>query len=385
MFHNNKDMVQNSSPFPYGRMVEGLHFTGREEETNRLADNFINHINTILLSPRRWGKSSLVKKAGNLAHSQGVVMVYIDAFLMKDEEDFYKMFASAVIKATSNKLEERMATARHFSRRISPKFSMGIDPVNDFEISFDLENLSQSFEDVLNLPEKLAIDKHLHIVVCIDEFQSIAAFRRPKLFQQRLRSVWQHQQNVSYCLCGSKQHMMMELFERQAMPFYKFGDVMYLDKIPLEKWVPFIIERFASSDKTITGEQAAQIAQSVSCHSYYTQQLCHLVWSITIKEVKDAAIENCLNNLLEQNALLYQRDTEELTGYQLNFLKAIAAGQTTNLSTNENLKKIELSTFSNVKRIRNTLLNKELIDISGKKVSFLDSAYELWFKKEILK
>ena len=79
-------------------------------------------------------------------------------------------------------------------------------------------------------PKKIAIEKGIQIVICIDEFQQISDFEDSKTFQKKLRSVWQLQQHVSYCLFRSKKHLMNELFEKKNLPFYKFGDAIYLAK-----------------------------------------------------------------------------------------------------------------------------------------------------------
>lgn len=377
-------MVAQTSPFSFGRTVAGHYFTDREKETTHLLDNFNNNINTVLISPRRWGKTSLVKRAGDQINLQDNLIVYIDAFPLKTEEEFYNTFTSAIIKATSSKWEEWIKYARQFLSHLSPKISFGTDPVNEFEISFTLEDISKNYRDILNLPEQYALKHHKHMIICIDEFQAISAFNNPLQFQKCLRSVWQHQQHVCYCLYGSKQHMMQQLFDRQSAPFYRFGDVIYLQKIAMPDWIPFITERFASTGKIIHRIQAERIVQSVSCHPYYIQQLCHQVWAMTIGEVNDEVILLALNEILEQNALLYQRDTEELSGYQLNFLKAIANGLKSRFTTKENLKKFDLGTSANVSRIKETLVKKELIDLAPGQVNFLDPVYELWFKKEIL-
>jgi hypothetical protein len=80
----------------------------------------------------------------------------------------------------------------------------------------------------INIPENIAKKKKLHLVICIDEFQNCESFKESKIFQQKLRAEWQHHHNVTYCLYGSRQHMMTELFEKQSNPFFKFGDVLYL-------------------------------------------------------------------------------------------------------------------------------------------------------------
>ena len=105
-----------------------------------------------------------------------------------------------------------MENARLFLSRISPKISLGTEPMTDFSISLELNPKAADVDDILQLPEKIAQKKGIDIVVCIDEFQQIAEFKDSKAFQKRLRSVWQLQKSVSYCLFGSKKHLMNELF-----------------------------------------------------------------------------------------------------------------------------------------------------------------------------
>ena len=112
-------------------------------------------------------------------------------------------------------------------KQVIPKFSFGIDPQNDFSIGFDWDEIKKNASEILNLPEVISQSKNIELVICLDEFQNIAHFKNPLAFQKKLRSHWQHHQEVSYCLYGSKRNMMTELFENKSMPFYKFGDIIF--------------------------------------------------------------------------------------------------------------------------------------------------------------
>ena len=241
----------NENPFYFGRMVTGNAFTDREKDVNRLVTNFRNGINSILISPRRLGKSSLVKRAGETLSSMNIRMVFIDAFSLRSEPDFYTAYARAVFEATSSHWEERLKNMKEFLKRIAPKITIGIDPENEFSIGFDWNELKQNATEILDLPEKIAKAKGFRIVVCIDEFQNIATFDNSLAFQKLLRSVWQKHETACYCLYGSKFHMMQELFERQSMPFYRFGDLIHLSKIAEKDWRPFIKKRFENAGKNI--------------------------------------------------------------------------------------------------------------------------------------
>ncbi|MBE2216560.1 MAG: ATP-binding protein, partial [Ignavibacteria bacterium] len=312
------------SPFIFGKIAKGNSFTDRAFETKRLISNFNDRVNTILISPRRWGKSSLVNKAAFLFQKEKKKhTVLIDLFNIRDETQFYSYFAKKVIQETSSKPREWMDLAMTFLKRLSPKLTFPIDITNDFEITFELRDKAEDFEDILNLPEKIAKAKNIEIAVCIDEFQNIANFDQPLLFQKRLRASWQNHNESVYCLYGSQTHMMTTLFERKNMPFYKFGDVMYLGKIDSAYLNEYIVSQFKNSGKSIEPTQAQMIVDNVQCQPYYTQQLAHIVWINTDKKVTNEILENSLSQLIEQNAPLYIKDSETLSNTQINFLRML--------------------------------------------------------------
>jgi hypothetical protein len=376
--------MEKENPFYFGRLVAGNSFTDRENDTKRLAGNFKNGINSILISPRRWGKSSLVQKAGDEVKSPKIKVAHFDAFSLRSEADFYAAYTQAILTATSSQWEERLKTLKSFLKQISPKISIGVDPENDFSIGFDWSELQRGANEILDLPNQIAKAKGFRIVVCIDEFQNVANFNSSLAFQKQLRSVWQKHDAACYCLYGSKFHMMQELFERQSMPFYRFGDLIHLEKISEKDWAIFIKKQFEQTEKKIDDGYIHKIISDVDRHSYYVQQLSHLIWGKTQDTVNESIYKDALEDMIAQNAILYQRDTEDLSATQLNFLKAIASGERKSLNRNEILIKYKLGTSANVTKIKKHLLNKEIIDIRNKEVTFIDPVYELWFKKEIL-
>ncbi|MBK7173519.1 MAG: ATP-binding protein [Bacteroidales bacterium] len=374
-----------NSPFIFGRKAVGDNFTDRKGETERLISNFRNKVNTILISPRRLGKSSLVKKAGDQSISSTLIVIHLDAFGIRDANEFYKVLATEVIRSTSGTIETWIENAKRFFSRITPRFSFGSDPVNSFELSFDLDSIEKNYQEILDLPEKIASEKDIKLVICIDEFQNTALFSDSVLFHKRLRTAWQNHQSVTYCIYGSKYHMMSALFEKQSMPFYRFGEIIHLGKIPADDWVKFIAKRFRSTNKTIDLSLAQSIADTVKCHSYYVQLLSHLVWLRTSDEANDEILTIAKDDMIVQNAMLYQYETEALSETQLNFLKAVATGIKANFNSGQVIQQFRLGTSANVSKVKKVLIDKEIIDLSGQGVEFLDPVYELWFIRNILK
>ncbi|MDR2912689.1 MAG: ATP-binding protein [Alistipes sp.] len=373
----------DNTPFSFGGAALGENFTDRESETARLITNFRHGVNTVLISPRRWGKTSLVKKASRLATSDRLKIVFLDIFSCRSEKEFYDTFAAAVLKQTSSKFEELIDNARTFLLRISPKFTVGPDPMSDFSVSLELSPESETVDEILQLPQKIAEKKGIRIVVCIDEFQQIAEFKDSKTFQKRLRTVWQHQSAVSYCLFGSKKHLMNELFEKRSLPFYKFGDAIYLPKISTPDWVSYIRSRFESTGKHISAELAERICAAVDNHSSYVQQLSWLVWIHTDKEATEQSFATAHRDLIDQNTPLFEKQTESLSSYQMNFLRAMVNGVSGEFTSAEVLQKYRLGSSANVSIIKRALVKKELIETEGKRVYWLDPVLKLWLKQRL--
>lgn len=372
-----------SKPFIFGIATSGDNFTDRKKDTERLLLNFQHGVNTVLISPRRWGKTSLVQKVCHLAQSDKLKVVYLDIFSCRSDKDFYDAFAAAVLKQTSSKLDEWLENIKLFLSRVSPKISIGTDPMTDFSISLEMNPKREDVEEILQLPEKIAQKKGFNIVICIDEFQQIAEFKDSKTFQKRLRTVWQLQKSVSYCLFGSKKHLMNELFEKKSLPFYKFGDAIYLSKIGTADWVEYICSRFMVTGKVITKELAERICRMVDNHSSYVQQLAWLVWIRTDQLATINDLEAAYQDIIEQNTPLFEKQTERLTTYQMNFLRAIIDGVHSEFTTQETLNKYQLGSSANVAIVKKALVKKELIEVEKRQIVISDPLLAVWLKKEL--
>ena len=370
--------------FVYGVAVEGENFTDRVAETKRLIRDFENGQNVVLISPRRMGKTSLVRRVISQVDTNKVAVVHLDIYDCRTEYDFYNKLATAILKQTSGKGELMLHNIKEFLTRLTPKVSFGVDPANEMSVSLGIAPEDYSPEEILQLPEKIALKMGKHIVVCIDEFQQIGTFPDSLSVQKRVRGVWQLQQEVSYCLYGSKKHMLTDLFQNKRMPFYQFGDIRFLTPIALDDWRPFIRSKFEENGQTISDEQIARICETVEYQSSYVQQLAWNVMLCSDATVSDDAMDEAIDDLIDQNSTLFLQQTEGLSAYQMNFLKALAAGETGDFTSAAILKKYNLGTKSNISRIVESLIKKELIEKVGRKVTIADPVFRLWTLRETL-
>jgi len=371
------------SPFIYGTTVSTHAFTNRDAEIKKLSSNLLNGINTTIISPRRWGKSSLVEKVVDeiKRKNKNLKIVVIDLFSVSSEEEFLETFAREVIKASSSKWQEWLTSGKEFFKRLTPRLSVGTDPNTDFRLGFDWKELGKNSDEVLNLPENIAAKKNIKFIICLDEFQNLSSLNNTESIEKKLRASWQRHKSVTYCLYGSKRHMMSEIFNNPSKPFYRFGDIIMLQKIETEKWQTFISNGFEKTGKQIDTSTALLIPGIMKNHSWYVQQLAHYTWNVTEKKATVHELNSALSELINANAPLYQREIEIISTTQLNLLKAISNGETRFTSTAV-MQNYAIGTPRNVSKNKTILINNDIIHEINGVFEFVDPAFELWFKKQ---
>lgn len=379
-------MTTFRSPFQFGTLATENNFIDRVEDRKLLKQLLSSHINVMLISPRRWGKSSLVKKAMSelVVEDRNVRVCYIDAFSIGSEAEFYRTFASQVIACASSKMERWIEDAKKFLMGVVPQVVLN-DQVTDFA-AFDLKFVPQEKDKmtILQLPEMLAKEKGIRIVVCIDEFQQLANLPEYSDMEGKMRSVWQQQQLTSYCLYGSKRNMMLNIFNNSNSPFYRFGQVIFMNKIAKEHWMPFIISAFENTGKSISTDFVERICDIVACHSWYLQQLCYFIWSYTATEVTEEVFELGLKQVMNINTPMFQNDTESLSSTQIEMLKAIANGE--QHFSSQAVKQIySLGNPNTIVKNKRVLQNKDIVEMQKNEFVFVDPIYQLWFKEEYCK
>lgn len=373
-------------PFIYGKLAGDAEFTNRTADVRLLLQNFEAGINTILISPRRWGKSSLVTHTASVLRRRNkqLRVCQIDLFSVRSEEEFYAMYSSAVLSACSSKLDEAREIASRFLSKFIPRISVSADPNSEISVGLDWKEVKKDPADILNLPESIAKNKRMKIVVCMDEFQNLGTFQDPIGFQKKLRSAMQRHKNVTYCLYGSKRHMMMDVFTNPSMPFYKFGHLIFLQKLSADDLTAFIQKRFKETGKQIAQGDAMLITELCECHPYYAQQLAQQVWLQTARKANKHIVLNSHERICDQLSLLFHSITDGLSATQVNFLHALCNKETA-FSSKDVVEQYRLGTSGNVMKIKKALEDREIIDLIEKDISILDPYYAHWLKTRYFK
>ncbi len=371
-------------PFMYGLIAEKENFIDRIEDRRQLKTFLGGGINVMLISPRRWGKSSLVKAAMEELKNadQQVRVCYLDASKIVSEDEFYNKFAMAVIESASSSFEKKWADFKQYVQALIPGVRLKASAFDSIQMEMELNfaPLRDSAEKVLQLPEQMSADKGLHIIVCIDEFQQLVSLPNWKRMEATMRSVWQHQHNANYCLYGSKRHMMMDIFNNSNNPFYRFGQVLFMKKIEKQYWMPYIMEGFAKTGKHISEELAARICETVECHSWYVQQLSLFVWMNTETEVTEEIFNRQLQVVIDTNADMFAADIESLAASQVAMLRAISSGET-RFNAKDVVERYGQGAPRTITLNKKTLIKRDIIETANDGYRFVDPVYALWFKQ----
>lgn len=288
-----------NNPFKFGSVVDEPYFTDRINELAYIKHsmNSANHI--VLISPRRFGKTSLVKKAIKEINRPSI---FINLQMAVSVENLASLLLKEIFKLRPFEKVKHLMT--HF--RVIPTIST--NPFSDaVDVSFQPSlDTTAILEDVFALLEKVSSPTK-RIITVFDEFQEIMGIE--KGLDKRLRAIMQEQQNINYIFLGSQESMMTQIFERKKSPFYHFGMLMHLDKIPYDDFMQYITQRLPLKDDTQAKDIAKDILNTTLCHPYFTQQLASQVWEIlTYSDVK----ENIVKEAVEQLTIIHDLDFERL-------------------------------------------------------------------------
>jgi len=312
-----------ANPFKFGTVVDGSFFTDREEEVAKIS-SFIKSANhLIMISPRRYGKTSLIKKVLN---GSGRRYLFLDMQVVFSVQDMAAQLLKRIYRIYPvQKLKNYIKTFR-----IIPV--VNLNPVNgQAEISFKPETGELApLEDVLNLIEKLGDKEADKIIVVFDEFQEI--FRVGNNLDRFLRSVMQNHRNINYVFLGSSESMIRNIFEKKSSPFYRFGSLMTLDNIPHDKFFDFLRLKFRSVTEN-SGELSESILRISGCHPFYTQQLAFTIWEILLRrKYSEDTVEKAASEIVQSHDNDFERIWNSLNNTDMVILAGLALSDVPPLS-----------------------------------------------------
>lgn len=368
------------NPFIYGQEVSGDIFCNRAKESEELLSDIRSGQNVIIYSPRRYGKTSLIKEVLRRAKKEGVTGIYVDLYAVLREDDFVSTYAAAISKTLTGPVDKIINSLKDIFKSLRPKII--INPQGETEISVDLtKDTNIMIEDVAEAVKRYSDKYKKQLVVVFDEFQQIGILGTDRL-EKKLRGIVQtHGRKISYIFMGSKKHMLYDMFSNPNRPFYKIGRHFPLGKISFEELTSFVVERFKSTRINLPVELAKKIVNIAECHPYYVQHLGSSIWKLAQdKHVDETILENALTITLGEEKSAYSNIWDELTLNQKKILKMLAeSGRENKIYSLDKLQKYGL-TASIIQKTIKSLLSKELIDKSNGSYEINDVFFKQWLK-----
>lgn len=283
------------NPFKFGTVVENSFFTDRQNELQHIKSvlNSENHL--ILISPRRFGKTSLVVKALRELNRKHIML---NLQSVVSTEDFAARLLKEIFKIY------KFEKVKHFIKNFRIVPTISLNPMTDgVDVSImPMVDNRVLIEDVFALLQAIASEED-RLIVVLDEFQEIKSI--DKNLDRLLRSIMQLHKNINYLFLGSQESMMREIFEKKKSPFFHFGQLLHLDKIPYDDFKLYLLERLSFVDNA--DEICNEILAFTKCHPYYTQQLASQVWEIGRKGEMDNIVNEAIARLLEFHDLNFER------------------------------------------------------------------------------
>ena len=276
---------RHGNPFTYGDLALDDAFTDRKAELAELKADMLNGLNVALIAPRRYGKTSLVRRAAQELQHDGVLVAEVDLMKTPTKE----RFASHLARAIHHELASPLMKAKDAldlitSVRIAP--TVTVNPA-DGSYSFSFggsiarppEDIDATIESLLELPARIAAERKRTVALSFDEFQEVTGID-PKL-PALMRAVFQDQPDVSHVYAGSRRHMMRRLFTHEHEPFYRSAKVIEIGAIPPDLFREYVQARFDATDRGIADAAVEALLDITRGHPYATQELAYALWEET--------------------------------------------------------------------------------------------------------
>ena len=374
----------DQNPFVYGEVVPTAAFVNRTAELERLVGDLADGQKVFLISPRRYGKSSLIRQALAAVARRGALTVDVTVSSFSSYVAFLEGYARALMAA-----ETRWDRARTWLReaigsaRTEIRYTPGESPVGSLSVSFPSvkseREVTRLAQDVFALPGRLAETRRRKVVVALDEFQAIGEFNGGSV-EHAMRAAVQQQRDVGYVFAGSEPSLMERMLGSRR-PFYKAGPVMRLEKIPAEEFAAAIDSRFNRSGLKPEDGLGAAVVELAGNLPYDVQRLAHETWDEARSAGRRATLEHlhqALRRLLTEQEPMFEAIWQRLTLAQRAVLRAVVIQDGRAVLSADVRARHRLGGTSTIQSALNALVRDDVISREGTRYVVVDSLLREW-------
>jgi len=375
-------MSIKTNPFIVTGKIEPEYFCDRVKESALLIKLLTNGNNSVLISPRRMGKTGLIEFCYNKPEiKNNYYTFFIDILHTSSLTEFTYLLGKEIYQTLVPKSHKMANLFLKTLKSVSGKF--GFDTTTGFP-TFNIE-LGDIDSPQYTLDE---IFKYLEIadkpcIISIDEFQQISKYPE-KNIEALLRTHIQRIENAHFVFAGSERHIMQSMFTSAARPFYNSASIIELNAIISEMYIPFVVEHFEKRYREIDDELVKEVYDRFKGHTYYIQKIFNGAFSNTPKGEKCTSliIQKTIDELIQENTFIFKEILSNIPAKQKALLYAIAKdGVAVNITSSQFIKKHNLTSASSVQSAIKILLNKDLVSEINKTYSLNDKLLAIWINE----
>ena len=371
------------NPFYITGIIPETYFCDREKETVWMVRTLENKAHILLTSPRRMGKTQLIRHVFEQPSIKDhCYTFYTDIYPTTSLHEFVlflsKEVYSVLVPKGKSVLDKFLAGLHSLAG------SFGYDPVTStptFDVKLgDIHSPELTLEEIFRYLEQA--DKPC--IFAIDEFQQIANYPE-KNVEAILRTHIQKMSNCLFIYAGSNRHILENMFNSSAQPFYNSAEQIYLDRISKDVYTGFAEEQFAKTGRKITHQAVSRAYDLFEGHTYYVHNVLHNVFAYMgyDKVIDEVDIDKTLSDILEEKGRTFASVMNQLNYQQKETLIAIAKeGKASGVTSVAFVKKHTLKSPSSVQYAISTLLEKQLLTYQSEQrvkiYSVADRFLEMW-------
>ena len=373
------------SAFPYSQYVTGKNFVGRKADATLLGNLLSQGEHVVLYEPPKTGKSSLVQQTlfTLRMQSRSFMVGQMSVLNVRTSEAFMLRLGATIIKMVGTTPQEYAALAEHFLKDTHFVF----DPVAFSErneiLSLNWDMDQADIQAMLSFPFRLSQERNMQIYLIIDDFHCLSLLDDPDAVLRPLDASlkeWAQQSQFSYIWMGSGVNAMKAIFETSLL-FHRHVERVRLSAIDIREMADHVQRGFLSSGKVVSKDLLEGACNLFRGHPWYINHFAAICDSMSRGYIMEPVLVDALACLISAHEPRFRDIMTDLTTHQVNLLKATLDG-VTRFSAAEVIRKYELNSSANVKRVKDALMKKEVLLFEDPdKAVVADPLFEYWLRK----
>ena len=367
-----------ANPFLTAGYAGPDYFCDRKQETEALIRHLDNDRNATLISPRRYGKTGLIRQVLQLlSKRRGMKTVYVDLYPTRSLSDFARALAVAVAESVESPAEKAIKAVSAFARGLRP--TMTFDEFSGrpkFSFDINASNAQTSLESILEYLQS----RKGRTVVAIDEFQQIAEYPE-KGVEALLRSKIQFMHNVGFVFSGSRLHMMAEMFHSPKRPFFNSTAAMSLGVIDRQVYFRFAASLFRKAGKILPEETFVAAYDRFEGITWYVQSVMKELYASEVARSTEEDVVAAIGRLVDENAANYSFILSKCSPGAVELLRAVAAERVVAEPMSAEFgRRYGLRAASSVRFALDSLLKDELLYRCDDGYVVYDRLFAMWLR-----